>query len=122
MDKYRGVGDGASDCQGVEAPWPLSLARNGHSKIDTKNQKIPGSGSHTGKANQENIGVDGPMMGKTRGADRDLGAGRGWHRGREHMREQHQAQAHGAGRRDEQRNMEGGGCWQRPRRQNFTTG
>ena len=43
MAKWQGgVRAGTSDCQGVEAPWPLDLARKIHPATGTKHQKIPG--------------------------------------------------------------------------------
>ena len=47
---------------------------------------------------------------KTPGSDRDLGAGRGRQGGDNRSRKLQQNQAHGAGRRDKQRRLKGGGC------------
>ena len=60
----RGEGASASDCQGVEALYPLDLTQNGHTKKDTEYQKIMGSGAHIGRERQGQRGADGPVTQK----------------------------------------------------------
>ena len=83
-----GEGTGASDCQGVEAPWLLALAQTRHSHTETRNQKIPGSGSQKGRERQGDRYTDGPVTSDPKGPDRDLSAGREIQQGRERTREQ----------------------------------
>ena len=64
----------------MDAPWPLALARTGHLKSDTNNQKMQGSGAHTERERQGHRDAEGPVTGLP-GANRYLRAGQGRQQG-----------------------------------------
>ena len=88
-----GAGARASDFQVVGVSLPLVLAQIQKQQKETKNQKIPGSGAHTGRDRKGHRGEQGPVTGKPPGSDMDLDAGQEQKRGGKQTRKRQQAQA-----------------------------
>ena len=97
----------ASDCQGVEAPWPLAFSRKAN-RQETKNQKMPGDSGATKRTRQGHRYAEGTATGKPPpGADRNPRTGRGRQRGGEHK--QDTAADAGTRRRSQGQVVESGG-------------
>ena len=117
-----GTGEGESDYQGVDVPWPLALAQTWTSGRDTNTQKITGSGA----AHREGGGKKGrwrdtqwahPQVLTGTWVQAEGGKGGGNRRGK-----RRQTQTRGAGRRDKQQRLEGGRCVKFPGGRSYAPG
>ena len=75
----REVRTRASVCQRVEAPWPLALARRSSPDKKPRIRRFQNSEGNTGRIRGSKREMDGPVTGKTQGADMDMVVGQGRH-------------------------------------------
>ena len=73
----RGERTGASDCPGVEVPWPLYLAQNLSPNKKPRIRRYQESEKNTGRRGEGKRDPYGPTIGKAPGDDRDLVGGQG---------------------------------------------
>ena len=108
-------GTGWAIARGWRRPVPSPSRENGHPiKERPRTRRLQEAAHHTWRESQGNRGAEGPVTGESPGADRDLGTGRVRQQGGERNQERKQAQACGAGRRDEWWNLAGVGCGKIP--------
>ena len=84
---------------------------------EIKNQKIPGSKSHTGRERRGHIGAERPVTGEPPRGLQGPGFRPREATGGKRTQELQQAQVHSEGCRDERQKLEGGGCGRHSRGQ-----